>query len=102
MNNIKLNGVVKSEPTFSHSSKGEDFFKFEIEVIRKSGNLDILNCVIPSCYADRIKADDSVRGFVFEEKTVLHTEESQIKTEDEEVVLLWQDAIHKNHLKYLR
>ena len=60
MNNIKLNGVVKSEPTFSHSSKGEDFFKFELEVIRKSGNLDILNCVIPSCYADRIKADDSV------------------------------------------
>ena len=60
MNNIKLNGVVKSEPTFSHCSKGEDFFKFELEVIRKSGNLDILNCVIPSCYADRIKADDSV------------------------------------------
>lgn len=60
MNNIKLNGVVKSEPTFSHSSKGEDFFKFELEVIRKSGNLDILNCVIPSCYADRIKSDDSV------------------------------------------
>ena len=49
-----------------------------------------------------IKADDSVRGFVFKEKTVLHTEESKIKTEDEEVVLLWQDAIHKNHLKYLR
>ena len=60
MNNIRLNGVVKTEPTFSHSSKGEDFFKFELEVIRKSGNLDILNCVIPSCYADRIKADDSV------------------------------------------
>ena len=49
-----------------------------------------------------IKADDSVRGFVFEEKTVLYTEESQIKTEDEDIALLWQDAIHKNHLKYLR
>ena len=60
MNNIKLNGVVKTEPTFSHSSKGEDFFKFEIDVARKSGNLDILNCVIPSCYADRVKVDDSV------------------------------------------
>ena len=24
MNNIKLNGVVKTEPVFSHSSKGED------------------------------------------------------------------------------
>ena len=60
MNNIKLNGVVKTEPVFSHNSKGEDFFKFELEVIRKSGNSDILNCVIPSCYADRIKSDDSV------------------------------------------
>lgn len=60
MNNIKLNGVVKTEPVFSHSSKGEDFFNFELEVARKSGNLDILNCVIPSCYADRINADDSV------------------------------------------
>ena len=60
MNNIKLNGVVKTEPVFSHSSKGEDFFKFELEVARKSGNLDILNCVIPSCYADRINAYDSV------------------------------------------
>ena len=60
MNNIKLYGVVKTEPVFSHNSKGEDFFKFELEVIRRSGNSDILNCVIPSCYADRIKADDSV------------------------------------------
>lgn len=60
MNNIKLNGVVKTEPVFSHSSKGEDFFKFELEVARKSGNLDILNCVIPSCYADRINAYDSI------------------------------------------
>ena len=77
MNNIKLNGVVKTEPIFSHNSKGEDFFKFELEVIRKSGNLDILNCVIPSCYADRIKADDSVeldgeirtRNEIVDEKT---------------------------------
>ena len=60
MNNIKLYGVVKTEPVFSHNSKGEDFFKFELEVIRRSGNSDILNCVIPSCYADRVKVDDSV------------------------------------------
>lgn len=60
MNNIKLYGVVKTEPIFSHNSKGEDFFKFELEVIRRSGNSDILNCVIPSCYADRVKVDDSI------------------------------------------
>lgn len=42
MNNITLNGIVESEPKFSHEVYGEKFFEFELTVSRQSGYFDTL------------------------------------------------------------
>lgn len=47
MNKIRLAGTVKNIE-YSHEFKGERFDSFMIEVIRNSGTIDTLKCIIPS------------------------------------------------------
>ena len=46
MNRIRLSGAITSEPVKSHASFGEQFYSFTISSQRKSGEFDILRCII--------------------------------------------------------
>ena len=56
MNKAILAGEI-GEVKYSHSNLGENYYKFDITVIRKSGNKDIIPCIIPGVYLDRIKSN---------------------------------------------
>lgn len=45
-NYTRLVGVMAGSPVFSHSSRGQDFFCFPMEVRRLSGNTDTVNVVL--------------------------------------------------------
>ena len=45
-NYIKLCGVMGHAPLYSHSSRGQDFYTFPLEVPRLSGNLDTVNVIV--------------------------------------------------------
>lgn len=55
MNKIKLSGKLLDAPLDVHSYNKEVFYKFYIEVIRKSGIVDILPCVAPESIIDTIE-----------------------------------------------
>jgi len=42
-NSVLLCGHMADRPCFSHSSRGQDFYSFPLEIPRLSGNYDILN-----------------------------------------------------------
>lgn len=46
-NEVRLCGVIQSEPEISHASRGREFLRFILEVRRLSGNTDSLNIIIP-------------------------------------------------------
>lgn len=45
-NYVKLCGVMAGRPAYSHSSRGQQFYIFPLEVQRLSGNTDTLNIVV--------------------------------------------------------
>lgn len=45
-NYTRLVGVMAGSPVYSHSSRGQDFFCFPMEVRRLSGNTDTVNVVL--------------------------------------------------------
>ena len=45
-NYVKLCGVMVGRPAYSHSSRGQQFYIFPLEVQRLSGNTDTLNIVV--------------------------------------------------------
>ena len=45
-NYTRLCGLMAGPPAFSHSSRGQDFYSFPLEVRRLSGNSDTLNIVL--------------------------------------------------------
>lgn len=45
-NFTKLCGVMAAAPVYSHSSRGQDFYTFPLEVQRLSGNLDTVNITV--------------------------------------------------------
>lgn len=47
-NYVKLCGVMAGRPAYSHSSRGQQFYIFPLEVQRLSGNTDTLNIVVRS------------------------------------------------------
>lgn len=55
MNKIKLAGTVISNVELSHTFLGENFYKFDLESERTSGNSDKLPCVIPQMLVGDIK-----------------------------------------------
>lgn len=44
-NFVKLCGAMAGRPAYSHSSRGQQFYTFPLEVLRLSGNSDTLNIV---------------------------------------------------------
>ncbi len=44
-NYAKLCGVMAAKPVYSHSSRGQQFYTFPLEVLRLSGNCDTLNII---------------------------------------------------------
>lgn len=44
-NYAKLCGVMAAKPVYSHSSRGQQFYTFLLEVLRLSGNCDTLNII---------------------------------------------------------
>ena len=55
MNKIKLAGTVVSSVELSHTFLGENFYKFDIESERTSGNTDKLPCIVPQMLVGDIK-----------------------------------------------
>ena len=45
-NYTRLCGVMAGNPVFSHSSRGQDFYSFPLEVQRLSGNTDTVNIIL--------------------------------------------------------
>ena len=55
MNKIKLAGTVVSGVELSHTFLGENFYKFDIESERTSGNTDKIPCIVPQMLVGDIK-----------------------------------------------
>ena len=55
MNKIKLAGTVVSSVELSHTFLGENFYSFDIESERTSGNTDKLPCIVPQMLVGDIK-----------------------------------------------
>lgn len=55
MNKIKLAGTVISSVELSHTFFEENFYKFDIEIERSSGNTDKLPCIVPQMLVGDIK-----------------------------------------------
>lgn len=52
MNNVVLAGTAVSAPVFSHKIYGEKFYRFFLDIERKSETHDIIPCVVSEVYAD--------------------------------------------------
>ena len=61
MNKIILSGKVTDEPTFSHEVHGEKFYRFRLLSSRKSGNCDILVCIVPESIKNGINEGNMVK-----------------------------------------
>ena len=61
MNKIVLAGLVTEEPTFSHEVHGEKFYRFRLLSSRKSGNCDILVCIVPEIIKNGISEGNKVK-----------------------------------------
>lgn len=44
-NYIRLCGAMAGRPAYSHSSRGQEFYTFPLEVMRLSGNGDVINVI---------------------------------------------------------
>lgn len=55
MNKIKLAGTVISNVELSHTFLGENFYKFDLESERTSGNSDKIPCIVPQMLVGDIK-----------------------------------------------
>ena len=45
-NRVLLCGTMAGAPAWSHSVRGQDFYRFPLEVLRLSGSSDVLNIVL--------------------------------------------------------
>ena len=63
MNKIVLAGLVTEEPKFSHEVHGEKFYRFRLLSSRKSGNCDVLVCIVPEIIKNGINEGNMVKVF---------------------------------------
>ena len=47
-NFVRLRGSMAGKPEYSHSGRGIDFYCFPLEIVRLSGNSDIINIIVRS------------------------------------------------------
>ena len=57
-NAVKLRGTLAGRPVFSHNSKSEEFYTFPLEIVRLSGNADIINIIADKKLLDETEIDD--------------------------------------------
>lgn len=58
-NKVYLQGVVASEPTFSHAVKDEEFYTFNLSVKRLSGQCDILPVIMSKRMLERVNVGEN-------------------------------------------
>ena len=61
-NYAKLCGVMAAKPVYSHSSRGQQFYTFPLEVLRLSGNCDTLNIIARPEQLAEVEAADAVKN----------------------------------------
>lgn len=54
-NYCSLRGAMAAVPRYSHSSRGEDFYSFPLEVCRLSGTSDTINVIARSSLLDQVE-----------------------------------------------
>ena len=68
-NSVRLCGIPAGPPLYSHSSRGQEFYSFPLEVRRLSGNIDTLNILVRSRQLealhtpDRLLVEGQLRSF---------------------------------------
>lgn len=60
-NYAKLCGVMAAKPAYSHSSRGQRFYTFPLEVLRLSGNCDTLNIIARPEQLEAVEAQERER-----------------------------------------
>ena len=45
-NFVRLRGSIAGRPQLSHQSRGQEFYSFPLEIVRLSGNTDIINIIV--------------------------------------------------------
>lgn len=63
-NYVRLCGVMGRAPEYSHTSRGQDFFTFPLEVLRLSGNCDRVNVILRRELLESTEAAESERILV--------------------------------------
>ena len=58
-NYTRLCGVMAGSPVFSHTSRGQSFYSFPLEVRRLSGNTDTINIILRREQLAALEAQDS-------------------------------------------
>jgi len=67
INRVELRGCVSSAPVFSHESRGERFFRFNIDVERLSGAVDRLAVIARQTLLSELEVEPSEKIFVLGE-----------------------------------
>ncbi|MBQ4040538.1 MAG: single-stranded DNA-binding protein [Oscillospiraceae bacterium] len=57
-NAVNLCGTLAGRPVFSHNSKNEEFYTFPLEIVRLSGNADIINIIADKRLLDSVEIGD--------------------------------------------
>ena len=57
-NSVLLCGHMAEKPRYSHSSRGQDFLSFPLEIPRLSGNCDILNILARPAQLEKANIED--------------------------------------------
>lgn len=63
-NSVLLCGHMVEKPHFSHSSRGQDFYSFPLEIPRLSGNCDLLNILVRPKQLESAGVEDGDRIYI--------------------------------------
>ena len=58
-NYTRLCGVMAAKPVYSHSSRAKAFYTFPLEILRLSGNTDVVNVVVREQQLQELEPDNS-------------------------------------------
>lgn len=57
-NFVRLKGCMAGKPEYSHSGRGIDFYSFPLEIVRLSGNSDIINIIVRREQLQELEVND--------------------------------------------
>ncbi|MGI5977790.1 MAG: single-stranded DNA-binding protein [Candidatus Limivicinus sp.] len=60
-NYTKLCGTMAAAPVYSHSSRGQQFYTFPLEILRLSGNSDTVNVIVRPEMLSQVEAEEYSR-----------------------------------------